>query len=249
MLQPAPTGLGWQSGLVELRPVYDQAESSWILRLLNELSGDDVQVAQPARATDGRQIVGGWMAYRFPAEDDAPTVQRPGFDDLMLTSVKLHQALAHVPRPEFLDQRDDVYAHADRLAWGDEEATLDESGGGRWFEILAGSLRPVSVPDQVVHGDLYREVRITAGARPVVVGFRPYFRPAEWASALVVVDAIAFGGADASLAAGWSHLAEWPQMLLRAMLFRLACHALDQEADPGDLDGLREAAGIVSGFA
>ena len=44
----------------------------------------------------------------------------------------------------------------------------------------------------------------------------------------------------------WSHLPEWPQLLLRALLFRLAGHALNPRSTASALDGLRGAAGAVS---
>ena len=53
----------------------------------------------------------------------------------------------------------------------------------------------------------------------------PYWRPPQWAAAVIVVDALAWGGADIGLPDRWANLAGWDQMLLRALLFRLALHA------------------------
>jgi hypothetical protein len=36
-----------------------------------------------------------------------------------------------------------------------------------------------------------------------------------------VVDALCWHGADATLVERWAHLAAWPQMLLRALLYRM----------------------------
>lgn len=245
-LEPLVTEPGWRSGPVVLRPVGDKSELAWATRTLAKISVPGLRIAMPARSTDGRQIVGGWMAYRDP--DGTFGGRTPSFDDLVLASVKLHQAIAHLERPDFLDKRTDLWATADRIAWGEQEAGIDETRGGRWFEILAGSAKAVSLPDQVVHGAVYRSVRVMPGSAPVVLDFRPYFRPAEWGSALVVVDAVATGGADGALVDRWAHLPEWPQMLLRAMLFRLAGHALDPASSPERLEGLRRAAGIISEF-
>lgn len=247
-LQPLPGESGWRSGPVVLRPVVDKAEVTWVTKALATVSLPDIRIAQPARATDGRQIVGGWMAYRDPDGTFSRESGQVRFDDLVLTSVKLHQALAPLERPAFLAKRTDTWAQADRVAWGEQELVLDESRGGRWFEVLAGAAKPVPTPDQVVHGNLYRGVRFAEDGVPTVLDFQPYFRPAEWASALVAVDAVAFGGADGALLDRWAHLACWGQMLLRAMLFRLAAHALDPGSRPESLDALRRAAGIVSEF-
>ncbi|MGH3520459.1 MAG: TIGR02569 family protein [Haloechinothrix sp.] len=247
-LEPLPTERGWRSGPVVLRPVTDKTEATWVTRSLSRISVPGLRIVVPARSTDGRQIVGGWMAYRTPEGTAARDAEPARFDDLVLTSVKLHQALAGLPRPGFIAKRTDPVAVADRIAWGEQEGELDETRGGRWFEILAGSAKPVSLPDQVVHGNLYRSVRFADGAPSLVLDFHPYYRPAEWGSALSVVDAIAIGGADGTLIERWSHLPCWSQMLLRAMLFRLAAHAVDPDADAEALEGLRRAAGIVSEF-
>ncbi|MDV6013860.1 TIGR02569 family protein [Haloechinothrix sp. LS1_15] len=245
-LRPAAGGAEWQAGSIVLRPVSDKAETAWLARTVRTLDVPGVSLARPVRATDGRQIIGGWIAYRGLDDDPAAQPSPPRFHDLVLASVKLHQALAGIPCPEFLQRRYGTLATADRLAWGEAEIELDETAGGRWFEILAASLRPVTLPDQVVHGDLYRSVRWVAGKGPLVVDFVPFYRPAEWATALVVVDAVARGGAGTGLIHSWSHLPEWSQMLLRAVLYRLASHAIEPAADPAPLDGLRRAGALVS---
>jgi uncharacterized protein (TIGR02569 family) len=243
-LEPVDDEPGWRTSRVVLRPATDAAEAVWAGRWLGGISLPDLRIARPAQATDGRSIVGGWMAYRT-AGDDGGMDGQPPVDEIVLASVKLHQALAGLPRPEFIVKRNDLLARADRVAWGEEEADLDETRGGRWFEILVGSARKSTLPDQVVHGSLFRSVRFTGDRQPTVVDFRPYYRPAEWATALVVVDAIVLNVAGATLVERWAHLPAWRQMLLRATLFRLAAHAMDPRADERALDGLRRAAVLV----
>ncbi|MGH3432756.1 MAG: TIGR02569 family protein [Thermocrispum sp.] len=245
-LEPVDGEPGWRSSSVVLRPAADSAEAVWAGRTLGAISLPDLRIARPAQATDGRSIVAGWMAYRMAGDGaDGEMDGQPSVDEIVLTSVKLHQALARLPRPEFIARRTDLLARADRVAWGEQQADLDESNGGRWFEVLAGAARATALPDQVVHGSLFRSVRFTGDRQPTVVDFRPYFRPAEWATALVVVDAIVLNAAGATLIERWAHLPEWRQMLLRATLFRLAAHALDADAGEDALNGLRRAAVLV----
>ena len=63
-------------------------------------------------------------------------------------------------------------------------------------------------------------------AAPGITDITPYWRPASWAAGVVVVDALSWGEADDGLIERWNALPEWPQMLLRALMFRLAVHAL-----------------------
>lgn len=240
--EPLADGDAWRADGVVLRPVVDRACEVWLGRTLIDVPG--IRVARPLGTTDGRQIVAGWVAYRT-VEDGKPA----SVDDKVAVSIKLHDALADVPRPPFLSKQNDVVARADRMAWGETPPRLPGARGGRWFEILAGSVKTVPLPDQVVHGDLYRGVRLGDDGVPTVFGFRPFYRPAEWATALVVVDALIAGAGDAELITRWSHLPAWRQMLLRAMLFRLAAHALAEPADDDAIDNLRRAASLVSEFA
>ena len=106
------------------------------------------------------------------------------------------------------------------------------------LRTLAGLRRPVKTTPQVVHGDLFGTVLFAGAAAPAITDIVPYYRPAAWASAVVVVDALAWGGADEDLIERWSHLEEWPQMLLRATMFRLGVHALHPRSTAGALPGL-----------
>lgn len=240
-------GLGWRAGGIVLLPVADSEQALWAAKWLADVSLPDLRLARPARATDGRRVVGGWMAFRAIDGELASDVESR-VDELVLVSVKLHQALEHLPRPDFLGKHADVLARADRMAWGEEEAALDDSSCGRWFDLLFGATKRVSLNDQIVHASLYRSVRFYTDAAPSVVDFRPFFRPPEWSAALVVVDAVADGKADIETMERWAHIPAWPQMLLRAVLFRLAAAALDPDTDEATREGLRRAASTVSDF-
>ena len=81
---------------------------------------------------------------------------------------------------------------------------------------------------------------------PAVIDLVPCWRPKEWAAAVIVVDALAWGDADPALIQHWDRLSEWPQMLLRAVLHRLALHAQHPDGSAESLAGLERAAGLVS---
>ena len=74
----------------------------------------------------------------------------------------------------------------------------------------------------------------------------PFWRPIEWAAAVVVVDALAWGGADSGIVGRWAHLAQWPQMLLHGLLFRLAVHAQHPACTRESLRGLEHAARVIT---
>jgi uncharacterized protein (TIGR02569 family) len=236
-----PGGAVWRCGEIVLRPVVDKAHAIWLAQTLDRIDAPDLRIARPVRSTDGRSIVGGWAAVRY-----VPGTPEYRADEVVLTAVKLHRATAELPRPRFLGTRTDVDAVADRIAWEELDIPIDETKGGRWFEVLAGARRPIPLPGQVVHGALLGNVLFDGQDAPGVVDFAPFYRPGEWGAAVVAVDAMAWGGADIQLLYRWSHLPEWPQLLLRAILFRLAAHALHPKSTTAALDGLRAAARGVS---
>ncbi|MGB0438451.1 MAG: TIGR02569 family protein, partial [Mycobacterium sp.] len=110
---------------------------------------------------------------------------------------------------------------------------------------LAGLRRPTKSPSQLVHGDLYGTVLFAGTAAPGITDITPYWRPSAWAAGVVVVDALSWGEADDALIERWIPLPEWPQMLLRALMFRLAVHALHPESTAAAFPGLARAAALV----
>jgi hypothetical protein len=56
---------------------------------------------------------------------------------------------------------------------------------------------------------------------PTVIDWPPYFRPAGLANAIAATDAVTFRGAPLSLLDEWSSGADWSQLLVRALLYRL----------------------------
>ncbi|MCG8915055.1 TIGR02569 family protein [Actinokineospora sp. PR83] len=228
----------WRCDDVAMRQADSPAEASWVAQTLNDLTVPDLRLARPLRSSDGRFVVGGWMAFRF-----IPGRAEPRYDEVVSASLRLHKATSHLPRPRFLGARADVFALADRAAWGEEAPPrLTPELGGRLFDLFAESRRDISLTPQVVHGDLFGNVLFDDEAPPGLIDFTAFYRPPEWAAAVVVVDAMAWGGADDALAKRWSHLEEWPQALLRALLFRLAVHALHPKSTSRSMRGLERAA-------
>jgi len=230
-------GPRWRCGDIAARPATNPAEASWVAQTLGELNVPDLRIARPVRSSDGRYVVGGWTAFRH-----LEGRHEPRYDDVVSVSLRLHKATADLPRPRFLHMRADVFAMADRAAAGEEDAPLDPALGGRLFEVYAGGRVPLTTRPQVVHGDLFGNVLFTGDAAPGIVDFTAFYRPPEWAAAVIVVDALAWGGADDGILRRWSHLTDWPQALRHALLFRLAVHALHPHSTEQSLRGLERAA-------
>lgn len=230
----------WHCGDVLVRPVPDNAVAAWSAGVLDGLHVEGLRLARPVRSSDGRWVVAGWAASRF-----VPGVLEPRYDAVIEAANRLHAATAAVPRPRVLDGRDDLLTRSAAAAWGELRLTLDPATGGALYHQLAAHRTVVRLAPQVVHAELFGAV-LFDGDSPAIIDLVPAWRPPEWAAAVVVVDALAWGGGDDDLPHRFAQLAEWPQMLLRAALYRLALHAQHPEASERTLPGLERAAGLVT---
>jgi uncharacterized protein (TIGR02569 family) len=197
----------------------------WQADVLGTVAAEGFRVAPPLRARNGALVVDGWTAW--PRLDGR---HEPRWADIIAAGERFHRALEGVPRPAVLDARTDPWARADRRAWG-ETADHEQPEVAR----LLAARRRIDAPDQLIHGDLSGNVLFADGLPPAVIDFSPYWRPAAYASAIVVVDAVAWYGADPALLATLD-----PQLLIRAVLFRLLC-ANDLAAALGEFRPALEA--------
>jgi uncharacterized protein (TIGR02569 family) len=220
---PGGQGVAWTDGLLVLKPVGCAAEHSWVCEVYAHWTAHDaVRVPEPVRPQSA-DVPSGWSVDQWGAH-----VFVPGRDaDLLreLAAVKaasdaFHDAVRHLPRPDFMAVRDDPWAFGDRLAW---EAAEPE-GDRETLDVIArlqGRLAPVSSPDQVIHGDILPNVLFADGLPPAVIDWPPYFRPAGMANAIAVTDAATFRAAPIELLDDWAAGEDWNQLLIRALLYRL----------------------------
>ncbi len=244
-------GRTWRCGNIVFKPVDDPVEASWLANVFEQLQVSGLRLARPVRSSDGRWVVSGWSAQRFVSGSPAPR-----HDDILRVSIALHEALSAVPEPKFVRQRAGLYPWADRLAWGeidDVDARTGSGHGARLFAGLAAGRRPIELPSQVVHGDLYGNVLFAGSAPPAVVDITPYWRPAGWAAGVIAVDAIAFGGAPVELITEWGQWPQlphsaWPHLVRRALLFRLAACLANPATPPSHLVTMLSTAERIEPF-
>ena len=229
-VRPLPGGRGGSvvAGDLVLSPGRDATTQDWLSPVLARLAvGLDLErpramrIAMPIPSRAGSWVVDGWAASRYEPD----TAACSDLDVLVATGRVLHARLdvAVRERPAGLDERNDPWARADRLVWGPADALAAAvapygSEAKRWV----GELDPDADlgPDQLVHGDLAGNVLLDAHGTPVVIDLAPYWRPALWAEAVCVLDAVTWHGADPAVVDSWSQGRE-RQAMLRARLFRL----------------------------
>ncbi len=234
---PGGQGEAFAAGDVVLKPASREAEASWVAGLFSTLEGPGFRVPRPIRARDGAWVHDGWTAWdRIDARPARPNGGR--WPETLAACEAFHRALATIPRPAFLDARTDPWSVADRITW-DEQQPPPLREVAEAYARLRSAFRPLQLPSQLVHGDFTANVLFAADQPPCVIDFSPYWRPAAFATAVIVVDALTWGGADASILDLVPQIPHIHQLLLRAELRRLLEVELhDQASDrlrPGEV--------------
>ena len=106
-------------------------------------------------------------------------------------------------RPSFLDDKDNAWSRADRMAWDEVELPHDPT-----LDRLAAAFRPVRAPRQLIHGDLLGNVLFADGQPPTVIDWPPYWRPAGFGAAVAAVDAVCWHGVP--MTASMRSATAWP---------------------------------------
>lgn len=266
-LRSAPRGWGGGvlAGSIVLTPVADRACATWSARVRDTLDPSGIRIARPFRATDGRTIVGDWRADHY-----GPGVLQNRPDEVIATSLRLHDALATQERPRFLVgapaspwTEADYFSMADRAAFHpaglellreylphgtgvDGGLRADIAAGVELYHQFADLREDVHAPAQVVHGDMLFGTLFEPGTAPLVPDIVPYWHNPAWAAGVVVVDALNWAGAGADLPQRWRHLPEWPQQLLRAYLFRLGLHLVHRHSAASAYDKLLHTGVVIA---
>jgi uncharacterized protein (TIGR02569 family) len=220
-------GTSVRVGEVVLKPQSDEALVAWHAQICDRLSDRAFRLPAPLPSRDGRLVVDGWSATTWVEGhpvSDGDTTASPWLT-VLATSRALHAALADEDRPALVDARTDRWMCADLVAW--DELDPDDVGP-RSRELLRGIrdlVHDEGLIPQVVHGDLSGNVLLADGWPPAVIDISPYWRPAAYADAVVVVDALLWWRTDPVLIhlgrPGAVSSAQWRSLFARALVFRL----------------------------
>jgi len=208
-------GTSWRAGELVLKPAdVDQDELAWHAQTYPRLTLDGFRLPRPQAARDGSLCVEGWCATRY----EAGRHELRHWPEIIEVGARFHAALRGIPRPRFLDARSTPWAISDRVAWG--EIPVSDYLKAGYLPQLSAAIRPLSAPGQLIHGDLSGNVLFHDQLSPAIIDFTPYWRPAHYASAIVVADALVWEGATNDILSAVSHVDNFGQYLVRALIFR-----------------------------
>ena len=226
---PGGQGRSWRAADLVLKPVDSPREHDWVSAAYAAWPvSSGVRVPRPLLAPDGSWAVDGWAAYSWLEGATLLPAHDPGI--FRAAAESFHDVTRTMAPPAFLTSRADAWAVGDRVAWEAEPA----SGSGPLRELLDEVLsarRPLDLPMQVVHGDLPGNVLWSDADGPAVIDWAPYHRPRGWALAVAAADAVCWQDAPIALLDEWADEPCWPDLLLRALAYRLATRVV--VGDPG----------------
>lgn len=231
-------GTTWRAGQVVLKPADSVREGRWAADVYDALEGPGFRVPAPVRAVTGDWVAQGWTAWRWVAGAAADwSGVSPRWPELIAVSRALTAALAGLPMPRWWATEENPWTIGDRVAWGERDPgpLLGPAGGQVAIQVrrLLPALRPVDLPDQLIHADLTGNVLFADGLSPAVIDFSPLHRPAALPLAVVAVDTLMWQRARPEVL---SHLADEPeidQLLAHALVYRLVTDIVMRAGTPG----------------
>jgi uncharacterized protein (TIGR02569 family) len=239
---PGGQATAWRAAEIVLKPLDMSVDAlRWQEEVLSSVVPDGFRVAAPLRSDAGELVVDGWTAWPALAGDHAPR-----WPDIVAVGDRFHRALAAVERPtEILESRTDRWARADRFAWG-ESAEHADAGVPEVARLLAarGVCR---APRQLVHGDLSGNALFADDLPPAIIDLSPYWRPAAYATTIVLVDAVLWYGADLALLPRVAGRDAGGELLIRALLFRLLSEREPAAAAPAYRPAVEHACRLALG--
>lgn len=211
-------GTTFRSGDVVLKPAARADEAQWVAHVYNTLEPRGFVVPRPIASRDGGWVYGGWTAWQYL---EGETVEGGRYAERLEASRAFHRALAGYERPDLLDARDDPWAQADRVVW-EGRPWQPHARVAEVYARLNRLVKPLTLEEQIIHGDVTGNMLAVPGGSLAVIDFSPYWRPAAFAEAVFVIDAVMWEGAPWDVARSAGSGEAFAQLLVRAAMRRLA---------------------------
>ncbi len=233
-------------GVLVFKPVLDADESEWLGSVLSPIpDGPGFRLARPVRSRDGHFVVAGFQAFEWVAGTASPGGR---WLKVLETARAFHAAIAGIPPHPLLARRRHRWALSDRVSFGEAILVPVTERVRRLAEALVPLSGPTTDPPTLIHGDLSGNVLFADGIPPAVIDVSPYYRPAIFAEAVIVVDAWLWHGEGEGLASCLRG-PDSRRYLARALLFRLTAlneHAREDPAVLGELEFFERVIGWVT---
>ncbi|PVH72600.1 phosphotransferase family protein [Cadophora sp. DSE1049] len=237
-------------GKTVFKPSEDDLLAQWVAELATKLlsrSPTAYRLAIPVSTVDepGKYAFKGWTASSF-------VEGKPGingyFEDIFQTSRVFHADLRELfegkPKSALVGKHLNRWNEADRVVWGEKRLEDVENVNEEilthfqpLLDKLAKKMKPLAAdrtPYQLIHGDLMGNILFeeSGDLPPTIIDLTFYWRPIEYANAIVAADGLAWIGRGADLVRLYVTDTEAElklQLLLRALYWRALTFAIDTD--------------------
>ncbi len=209
-------GTSYVCGNIVIKPEESIVEANWVAQTFSELKIDGIKIPQPIKSNSGQWVYKGWSAHVFV--DGETTKNR--WEEKIKICREFHKAVDDLEKPDFIGKRTHPWEIADKMIWGEiklEYGTQLKSVISR----LEPLLKPVNFKSQIIHGDMSGNILFHLGQKPAIIDFSPYWRPSEYAVAIIIVDSIVWENAPISLIDSLEDTMYMNQLLIRASMWRI----------------------------
>lgn len=204
-------GEAFRSEHLVFKPTRQPERTCWLAEVLSALGHtNDLRISRPAQSAEGDWVVGGWSAWNWL--EGQPWDR--SMTELVNVSRHFHAAVSRIKWSPSI-RGNDRWSVADRLAWDESDHRVP-----RHLQPLAAARRPVHLPSQFIHGDLFGNVLTHSQNAPAVIDVSPYWRPATYAEAVLAVDDAVWHPGGGQLLDELLDRRDDRQLLIRAALFR-----------------------------
>jgi uncharacterized protein (TIGR02569 family) len=215
-LLPGGEGQSYRAAEIVLKPAQDIEQTNWIADTLSSISEEGFRVNQPVKTVSGEWIFEGWQAFQYINGEHV----KGRWKEKIAVSRKFHNALSKISRPDFIGKRMIPWEIADKVVWNTEpEGHLEQIRPVT--DRLLTIKKHISPTEQIIHGDMTGNILFEEPLPPAIIDFSPYWRPAEYATAIIIVDAVVWEEADDTVFSELENTFENNQLLIRAALWRI----------------------------
>ena len=145
------------------------------------------------------------------------------------------------PMPDFLATRLNRFHEADLVTWDEKNLSSVGRVSQEVLAIIEPTLRQIqrlkrpipTLPAQIIHGDLTGNILFdnASSIQPGIIDMTIYWRPAEYAEAIIVADGLVWHEQGRELLELYGTDGVRLQLLVRALYWRCICFAIDPDMD------------------
>jgi len=209
-------GTTYQAGGFIFKPAENIEEANWRAELMNSIVEDGFRVPHPVKSKNNKWIESGWCVYTFLEGKEVTN----RWEEKINVSRKFNKSLANAAKPDFIDKASHPWAIADKMIWGFLPMQYGEILKPAMIR-LESLIRPINLKNQLIHGDMTSNILFHNTLPPAVIDLSPYWHPAQYAEAIIVVDSIVWDDAPDTIIKELDNTFETYQLLLRAAMWRI----------------------------